>query len=98
MPLPRNPRDDDAQAATLSRWQMERAEMRKERREARVMLAAIVAVHAGAYTGAVVLVSVLAVAWNETKNDAFLWPILLIGGGLAYGVVSTFVTHREVEL
>lgn len=97
MPLTRDPRDDDAEADAV-RWQAERAEARKERREARILLAGIVAVHGFAYTATIVVLSVLAVAWFESGNDAFFWPILLLGGGLLYGVASTFVTHREVEL
>lgn len=98
MPLPRDPRDDDAQVDALTLQRAERAEMRRERREARILLAGIVAVHGFAYTFAAILTFGLVVAWHDTGDRRFFWPILLLGGGVAYGVASTFVTHREVEL
>lgn len=98
MPLPRDPREDYVQAAALARWQAERAEARAERREARILLAGIIAFHGAAYTVAIILAAVCAVAWHDTGDRRFAWPILLIAGALSYGLAFTTVTHREVEL
>ena len=85
---------DETQMTALAAAQIERYERQAERREARILLAGILAAHAIAYTLTIWLVAVLAVAWFQTHDDRFVWPIVLIVGGTVYAIARTFVSSE----
>lgn len=89
MTLPRNPVDDDHQAAVLAaREEQHRAKMAAhdelldDGQDTRFLLILGIVLTLLGFAAAIGLIATVAVAWNTTGDDRYGWALLLIGAAV----------------